>query len=105
MKMTNIPKQIGQAIRLGQLDALHTDLQEQVVGQHQVLRCRRLWWTVYSLNQRITSSIGLPNFIWDADMSISFPSTTPHDDEETALAIHVETCHLLGHMITSKTFV
>lgn len=74
-----------------------------MVGQHVVEKGRRIWWTAYSLNQKITSSIGLPNFIRDADMSSPRPMTSKSNEDDTALALHVKICHLLGYMIGSKS--
>ena len=68
-----------------------------------VRRGRRIWWTVYSLNQKVTSSIGLPNYLRDSDMTSPLPSAADPTEDDAALAIHVKICRLLGYMIDSIT--
>ncbi|KAH8788152.1 hypothetical protein F5883DRAFT_478816 [Diaporthe sp. PMI_573] len=87
---------IGLALRMAHLYALHLDLQESIVGSQNVERGRRIWWTVYALNQKLTSNTGLPNFLNDFDIKSPQPNPSPGDEDGTALLLHVKICQLLG---------
>lgn len=76
--------------------ALHLDLQESIVGSRNVERGRRIWWTVYALNQKLTAGMGTPNFLNDSDIKCPAPDLSPGDEEGTALSLHVKICQLLG---------
>lgn len=93
---------MSQALRMAQMYALHLDLDENIVGTDVVLRCRRVWWTVYALNQRFTSNIGLPNIINERDVKSPVPTASSLDENITALAIHVKICQLVGTLISSR---
>jgi hypothetical protein len=88
---------------MAHLYALHLDLQESIVGSQNVERGRRIWWTVYALNQKLTSNTGLPNFLNDFDIKSPQPNPSPGDEDGTALLLHVKICQLLGLSIKRET--
>jgi hypothetical protein len=87
---------------MAHLYALHLDLQENIVGSRGVERGRHIWWTVYALNQKLTSNSGLPNFLNDSDIKSPPPNPSPSDEDGIALVLHVKICQLLGLSINSK---
>lgn len=89
---------------MAQLYALHLDLDENIVGIDAVKRGRRVWWTVYALNQKLTSNMGLPSIVNDRDIKSPLPLASNVDEDNTAVAIHVKICQLLGALI-NRTFL
>lgn len=87
---------------MAQLHGLHTDMQASSVGADLVNRGRRVWWTVYTLDRKLSSSMGLPNSLHDRD--VTAPSTPVAITDATSLgqAIHVRICQLLGRIINSE---
>ena len=94
--------QTGIALRMAHLYALHLDIQESIIGSQDIDRGRRIWWTVYALNQKLTSNSGLPNFLNDSDVKAPPPDPSPSDEDSAALVLHVRICQLLGFSINSK---
>ncbi|KAL4894954.1 fungal-specific transcription factor domain-containing protein [Aspergillus ambiguus] len=72
---------VGHAIRIAQLEGLHTQLPEEELGAATVARCRNLWWTLYTMDRLVSSSLGLPMTTQDSDIStlVNTPSTSLHD--------------------------
>ncbi|OJJ42134.1 hypothetical protein ASPZODRAFT_105758 [Penicilliopsis zonata CBS 506.65] len=60
---------IGQAIRIAQLEGLHTQLPEDELGHETVTRCRNIWWSLYIIDRQISSALGLPMTVQDFDIS------------------------------------
>lgn len=87
---------------MAHLYGLHLGLQESVVGSAGVERGRRVWWTVYALNQKLTSSQGIPNFLNNEDITCPFPSMTGLDGDDNASDIHFKICQLLSNSISSN---
>lgn len=48
---------------------LHWDVQAQDVGEKSVHRCRRIWWTVYALDRRLSALSGTPISLRDEDIT------------------------------------
>ncbi|KAM0438593.1 hypothetical protein ACHAPT_001345 [Fusarium lateritium] len=93
--------QIGQAARMAQSHGLHTDTQPISVGDGLARHGRRLWWTVYTLDRKLSSLMGVPNAILDEDMTVPIPQMTENDPDAAALSIHVKTSQLLGSIATT----
>ncbi len=90
---------------MAQAHGLHTDLHANVGGDDLVRRHRRLWWTVYTLDRRFSSSFGGPNSVNDEDISTPLPKVTSEEDNEseTARMLHVQICQLYGRVTSSKS--
>jgi proline utilization trans-activator len=97
------PKQIGQAVRMAQSHGLHTDMQPASVGDRLAQHGRLLWWTVYTLDQRLSSLMGITNGIHDDDISALAPQISENDIHSSALAIHVKISQLLGSITISRS--
>ena len=82
--------------------ALNLDLEERVVGRHEVMRGRRLWWTVYALDKKLTLDQGIPNMIEDRDISSPWPVVSDTDDDTTAMAINIKICRLIGKLMSRR---
>lgn len=87
---------------MAQLYALNLDLEEIVLGTHEVMRGRRLWWTVYTLDKKLTLNQGIANIVNDDDIRSPWPLVSDTDDDITALAINISICRLLGKLMSRK---
>jgi proline utilization trans-activator len=85
---------------MAQLYALNLDLEESVVGNHEAVRGRRIWWTVYALDKKLTLNQGLPNIIDDRDIRSPWPRIAESDEDRTAMAIHTKMCRLVGKLMS-----
>ncbi|EEU49036.1 uncharacterized protein NECHADRAFT_75798 [Fusarium vanettenii 77-13-4] len=92
---------IGQAVRMAQSHGLHTDMQPVFVGDRLAYHGCRLWWTLYTLDRKLSSLMGVPNAILDEDITAPIPQVTGNDSSMTALSIHVKTSQLLGSIATT----
>ncbi|KAF5627669.1 proline utilization trans-activator [Fusarium sp. NRRL 25303] len=93
---------IGQAVRMAQSHGLHTDMQPASVGDQLAQNGRLLWWTVYILDQRLSSLMGTTNGINDDDISAPAPQISENDIHTSALAIHVKISQLLGSITITE---
>lgn len=86
---------------MAQVEGLHTNIQEINVGPEFARRGRQIWWTVYSLDRRFSTSMGLPNSLREEDITAPFPEVTNTSMSVMGQAIHVGICQLLGRIIRS----
>lgn len=88
---------IGQAMRVAISHGLHWDVQAQDVGENSVHRCRRIWWTVYALDRRLSAICGTPNSLRDEDI------TTPllPDANDSAFFLGVKISQLFGNVLST----
>ncbi|KAM0277606.1 hypothetical protein ACHAO9_012507 [Fusarium lateritium] len=87
---------IGQAVRMAQSHGLHTDMQSASVGDQLAQHGRLLWWTIYTLDRKLSSLMGIPNAIHHDDISAPAPQMSDTDIHSSALAINVKLSQLLG---------
>ncbi|KAK7229301.1 hypothetical protein V2G26_001471 [Clonostachys chloroleuca] len=85
---------LGQALRIAQLEGLHTRLPESELGHETVERCRRLWWTLYIMDRHFSTSLGIPMSTTDSDISALINSSTTGSQEDTILNLQVKLSHL-----------
>jgi proline utilization trans-activator len=81
---------------------LHTDLQADVIGPQLVRRGRRIWWTVYALERKLSSSMGVPVLLHDEDLTTTLPDAENSDVSATGQVIHVKIGRLLGEVVSSR---
>ncbi|KAM0817413.1 putative Zn(II)2Cys6 transcription factor [Seiridium cardinale] len=111
---------VCQAIRMAQLEGLHTQLPEEALGIETVTRCRDLWWTLYVIDRHFSSSLGLPMTVKDEDTTtlLDGPGATLHSDPMLSLQVRLSRVHSfivstiyksektpLGHFLESTRFV
>ncbi|CAI7582224.1 unnamed protein product [Penicillium bialowiezense] len=87
------PSQIGQAIRIAQLDGLHTELPEHELGVETVSRCRNLWWTLYVMDRHVSSSLGLPMTTQDSDITTTLNPAAAGSRPDATLSLHTMTIY------------
>ncbi|KAE8152978.1 Zn(II)2Cys6 transcription factor [Aspergillus avenaceus] len=92
---------LGQAIRIAQLEGLHTELPEDELGIATVTRCRRLWWTLYIMDRHFSSSIGLPMSTPDSDITALIDPPSALGQRDATLSLQVKLSHLLSTILAS----
>ncbi|KAL4735028.1 hypothetical protein BDV11DRAFT_212343 [Aspergillus similis] len=94
---------VGHAIRIAQMDGMHTQLPEDELGSETVARCRNLWWTLYVLDRHISSSVGASMTPEDSDITtlLEPPTATACSQSDTTLSLSVRLSHLLSYILSS----
>ncbi|KAM0370557.1 hypothetical protein ACHAO7_008624 [Fusarium culmorum] len=95
--------QLGQAIRIAQLEGLHTQLPDSELGSETVTRCRDLWWTLYIMDRHFSSSLGLPMSVQDSDISTPVNPPNVGSQDDSARSLQVNLSHLLSVILTIAT--
>jgi proline utilization trans-activator len=57
---------------------------------------RRLWWTVYVIDRRLSMNTSCPSSIRDEDIDLSLPSSDFQKISGLGLALHVKLAALTG---------
>ncbi|EHA25292.1 hypothetical protein ASPNIDRAFT_186207 [Aspergillus niger ATCC 1015] len=95
---------IGHAIRIAQMDGMHTQLPEDELGAETVARSRDLWWTLYVLDRHISSSVGASMTLQDSDITtlLDPPGTTTQSNATLGLLVRLS--HLLSYILSCMIF-
>lgn len=96
---------MGQAIRISQIEGLHTQLPEEELDPQMLLRCRNLWWTLYIMDRHFSSSIGLPVIIKDYDTTALAEPPDSCTQEDVTLSLQVKMAQLLSTILTSESML
>ncbi|KAL4805368.1 hypothetical protein BDV18DRAFT_152711 [Aspergillus unguis] len=91
----------GHAVRLAQMDGMHTQLPEDELGPETVARCRNLWWTLYVLDRHISSSVGASMTPHDSDITTLLDPPTACSPSDATLSLSVRLSHLLSYIYSS----
>ncbi|KAF6830286.1 hypothetical protein CPLU01_07461 [Colletotrichum plurivorum] len=92
---------VAQAIRIAQLEGLHTQLPEDVLGSETVSRCRNLWWTLYIMDRHFSCSLGVPMNTQDMDITTLLDPPSDSSPQDATLALRVKLSHLLSSIINT----
>ncbi|KAF4497781.1 C6 transcription factor [Fusarium agapanthi] len=92
---------LGQAIRIAQLEGLHTQLPDNELGSETVTSCRDLWWTLYIMDRHFSSSLGLPMSVQDSDISTPVNPPNVGSQDDSARSLQVNLSHLLSVILTT----
>ncbi|KAL1874768.1 hypothetical protein VTK73DRAFT_187 [Phialemonium thermophilum] len=90
-----------QAIRIAQMEGMHTPLPEDELGVETVSSCRNLWWTLYIMDRHFSSSLGIPMSLQDSDITTPVNPPTYGSQEDSARSVQVNLSHLLAVILTS----
>ncbi|RDK45493.1 hypothetical protein M752DRAFT_324424 [Aspergillus phoenicis ATCC 13157] len=97
---------IGHAIRIAQMDGMHTQLPEDELGAETVARSRDLWWTLYVLDRHISSSVGASMTLQDSDITtlLDPPGTTTQSNATLGLLLgtFLETTRSILQVLASQ---
>jgi len=94
--------QIGQAMRIGQANGMHTDMPVQELGQPLVERCRKIWWTVCVLDRQMTSLMGIPQSIRADEMTCQLPDFVGCPQRRAALQMQIRLSHIYADIARGK---
>lgn len=86
------------AVRIAQMDGIHTQLPGDELGDETVNRCRNLWGTLCIMDQYCTSSLGLTPSTADCDILAQAPSL----QQDTILSLQTKLSQLLAVILTSR---
>ncbi|KAL4942658.1 hypothetical protein BDV06DRAFT_235261 [Aspergillus oleicola] len=92
---------IGQAIRIAQLEGLHTQLPEEVLGAATVARCRNLWWSLYILDRHLSPSLGLPLTTRDSDITTLINPPDAGQQQDQTFSLQVRITRMLSFIIST----
>ena len=90
--------QVSQAIRIAQMEGLHTQLPEEELGYETVARCRRLWWILYNLDRHFSSAVGIPTSMRDDEIT-TLPIPSNYSQKESSLGLQVKLSRLLSQIL------
>lgn len=93
---------IGQALRMAFANGMHTDMPAHILGQSTVERSRRIWWTVYTLDQEMTSLIGSPQCMVEDDIHMALPEFGENKDRQATLATRIRLSRTIGKINQSE---
>ncbi|KAI9929625.1 hypothetical protein MW887_001099 [Aspergillus wentii] len=95
---------VGQAIRIAQLEGLHTQLPEEELGPEVLMRCRNLWWTLYIMDRHFSSSLGLPMTTHDSDITTLVDPPSACSQQDATLSLQVRLSQLLSSILTKRNW-
>ncbi|RSL74474.1 hypothetical protein CEP52_004905 [Fusarium oligoseptatum] len=92
---------LGQAIRIAQLEGLHTQLPESELGPQTLTSCRDLWWTLYIMDRHFSTSLGIPMSVQDSDITTTVSPPNVGSQGDSARSLQVNLSHLLSVILTT----
>jgi hypothetical protein len=94
--------QVGHAIRIAQMEGMHTQLPEDVLGSSTVVRCRNIWWSLYIMDRQFSPSLGLPMTTQDSDIS-TLINPQVSDPRDVTFSLQVRITRMLSFIISGKS--
>lgn len=65
----------------------------------------KLWWTVYIMDQRLTTLMGVPSLIHDEDVSLPMPDISSENAAESTFGFHAKLSSHLGQVLKGKYYL
>ncbi|KAF2017953.1 hypothetical protein BU24DRAFT_162414 [Aaosphaeria arxii CBS 175.79] len=87
---------IGQAMRIAITNGWHTDIPSQHFAPDVLERCRRIWWTVYTLDCHMSVLQGTPIPLNEWNISSQLPNFGGSEKESRALRMHVKLAKIIA---------
>ncbi len=84
---------------------MYTGMHGICLDEAYVQRCSLVWWTVYVLERRMSSLLGVPMGISEESISASFPSISRHIQGSNVLEMQVMLCQVLAKVDLSEFLV
>ncbi|KAJ6151291.1 hypothetical protein N7470_007885 [Penicillium chermesinum] len=89
---------IGSAMRMAMAEGMHTQMPVEYLGEAMVQRCRKIWWTVYTLDREMTSLMGLPQSINDDHANTLLPSFIGSVQRTAAINMHIKLSRIIAEI-------
>lgn len=90
---------IGQALRLALSLGMNRDPSTSPLPQAEQNHRRRLWWTVYILDRKLSINLGAPLSIQDEDIDVELPVVKGSMQADLALSLHARLAILEGQVM------
>jgi proline utilization trans-activator len=97
--------QIGQAVRIALSLGLNREPPPGHLSHREYQRRRRLWWTLYIIDKKLSTTIGAPLSIRDEDIDTSLPEECDLGFSNTGLKYHVQLARLEGEVVSGTTML
>ncbi|RAH48956.1 fungal specific transcription factor domain-containing protein [Aspergillus brunneoviolaceus CBS 621.78] len=88
-------RMIGTALRWALDHGMYTGMRGPYLDEAYVQRCSLVWWTVYALERRMSSLLGVPMGISEESISAPFPSISGQIQGVNVLEMQVVLCQIL----------
>lgn len=94
--------QIGQALRVALSLGMNREPPQGTLTRTEYDRRRRLWWTLYIIDRKLSINMGAPLSISDKDCDILLPRQEDLGVSNSALLIHIKLAFLEGEVMSGK---
>ncbi|KAL4874888.1 fungal-specific transcription factor domain-containing protein [Aspergillus karnatakaensis] len=98
---TSAHNMIGQASRMLQIHGYHTNVASRFTNAEDLLRCQKIWWTVYVLERQMSVLMGAPLGISESDISALLPTFSDSHIKTTTVAIHVKLSQAFSQVVNA----
>ena len=92
--------QIGQAMRIALSLGMNRETPTSYLDKIEYERRRRVWWTVYIIDRKLSINMGAPLSISDQDFDISLPGKRDLGFSNSALNLHIKLAVLEGKVMS-----
>ncbi|CAG8232481.1 unnamed protein product [Penicillium salamii] len=89
-------RMIGTALRIALENGMYTEMRSSCLDEDHVQRCNLVWWTVYILERRMTSLLGLPIGISEESITAPYPSIPTRAQSSNVMEMQVILCQILA---------
>lgn len=90
---------VGQALRICLTQGLNRRFDAQRITREEFEHRTKLWWTVYVIERKLSSLVGVPPALHDEDIALSMPSIDPSQKSGLTMAFHIEISSQLGKIL------
>ncbi|PVH75748.1 hypothetical protein DL98DRAFT_592883 [Cadophora sp. DSE1049] len=90
---------VGQALRICLTQGLNRRFDTQRITRQEFEHRTKLWWTVYVIERKLSSLVGVPPALHDEDIALSMPSIDPSQKPGLTMAFHIEISSQLGQIL------
>ncbi|PBP24834.1 hypothetical protein BUE80_DR004218 [Diplocarpon rosae] len=91
---------VGQALRITLTQGLNRRYDAQRITPQEFEHRSRLWWTVYTIERKLSSLVGCPPAVHDEDIALPMPLIDPTNMSSLTIALHVDLSSQLGQILT-----
>lgn len=84
------------------MEGLNVEFPDDIVGSKYSKRRNNLWWTIYILDQRISSAVGGPMTIPDDFITATLCSANESPQRDALLSLQVQVSRLIYRVLSSK---
>ncbi|KAH7310012.1 fungal-specific transcription factor domain-containing protein [Rhexocercosporidium sp. MPI-PUGE-AT-0058] len=90
---------IGQALHICLTQGLNRRFDAQRITKQEFDHRSKLWWTVYVIERKLSSLVGVPPALHDEDIALTMPSIDPAHKTSLTMAFHIEVSSQLGQIL------